>query len=327
MKSKIRYGVITISILSILIYNFVTPSTSRAEECFSDVNPGEPHYIAICRLKEQGVIGGYSDNTFKPYAKITRAEALKMITEASGFFDEHYLDAKIQNLSPSYTDNLNDTEGDLPSPFPDTPTTEWYIPYLVQAKDLELIAGYEDGNFYPNKNIQLSETLKIYIESLDSKTFPENKTYFNDVPENSWSFDYFSYAAELTAVIISPTNTVNPNQEMTRGYMAEVIYRLKTAPNGSRFGKATYYGAAVQGNGTASGERFDYNKPTAAHKTLPFGTMVEVTNLANGKKVTVKINDRGPYGHGREIDLSSSAFSQIGSLSTGVITVEYKIVE
>ncbi|MFA5948577.1 MAG: septal ring lytic transglycosylase RlpA family protein, partial [Candidatus Gracilibacteria bacterium] len=92
------------------------------------------------------------------------------------------------------------------------------------------------------------------------------------------------------------------------------------------FGKATYYGAAVQGNGTASGETFDMNVFTAAHKTLPFGTIVKATNLANGKSVEVKINDRGPYGAGRVLDLSSSAFKELAPLSTGVITIQYEVI-
>jgi rare lipoprotein A len=65
---------------------------------------------------------------------------------------------------------------------------------------------------------------------------------------------------------------------------------------------------------------------TAAHKTLTFGTMVEATNLANGKMVTVEITDRGPYGAGRVLDLSSGAFEQLASLGAGVINVGYKIL-
>ena len=71
---------------------------------------------------------------------------------------------------------------------------------------------------------------------------------------------------------------------------------------------------------------FDMYEMTAAHKTLPFGSIVEVTNLANGKTVQVEITDRGPYGPGRVIDLTSSAFEVISSLSRGIIYVEYKVI-
>ena len=96
---------------------------------------------------------------------------------------------------------------------------------------------------------------------------------------------------------------------------------------GYEFGKATWYGAALQGNYTASGSIFDYHQMTAAHKTLPFGTMVKVTNMANGESIEVEITDRGPYGPGRVIDLTSAAFEEIASLGAGVIYVQYEIVE
>lgn len=71
---------------------------------------------------------------------------------------------------------------------------------------------------------------------------------------------------------------------------------------------ATHYANRFNGRRTASGERFDNNKLTAAHRRLPFGTKVRVTNIANGRKIIVKINDRGPHVKGREIDLSNKAF-------------------
>lgn len=87
-------------------------------------------------------------------------------------------------------------------------------------------------------------------------------------------------------------------------------------------GIASYYGRKFQGRRTANGERFDMNAMTAAHKTLPFGTRVAVTNPRNGKTVTVRINDRGPYAHGRLIDLSRAAATQIGIVQRGHGTVE-----
>ncbi|OYO06870.1 hypothetical protein CGZ95_00930 [Enemella evansiae] len=79
-----------------------------------------------------------------------------------------------------------------------------------------------------------------------------------------------------------------------------------------------------EGQMTANGEVFNTNALTAAHKTLPFGTMVKVTNPSNGKTVTVRINDRGPYIAGRCLDLSKAAFSAIGNVSQGVMTVVYQ---
>lgn len=77
---------------------------------------------------------------------------------------------------------------------------------------------------------------------------------------------------------------------------------------------------------TASGERFDPNAMTAAHKTLPMGTKVKVTNPKNGKTVIVRINDRGPYIAGRCLDLSRASFAAIGDLGQGVMTVNYEVL-
>ncbi|MVT07126.1 septal ring lytic transglycosylase RlpA family protein [Chitinophaga tropicalis] len=89
-------------------------------------------------------------------------------------------------------------------------------------------------------------------------------------------------------------------------------------------GKASYYADKFQGRKTASGETFRQGRLTAAHRSLPFGTKVKVTNIANGKSVKVRINDRGPFAEGRIIDLSKKAAKRIGMVNTGVANVEIK---
>ncbi len=91
-------------------------------------------------------------------------------------------------------------------------------------------------------------------------------------------------------------------------------------------GMASYYGRRFHGRQTANGERFNMNAMTAAHKTLPFGTLVRVTNPRNGRTVTVRINDRGPFIRGREIDLSRGAAERIGMISRGHARVRLDIV-
>ena len=91
-------------------------------------------------------------------------------------------------------------------------------------------------------------------------------------------------------------------------------------------GVASYYGRAFAGRPTASGERFDPAKLTAAHKTLPFGSKVKVTNTSNGKSVVVRINDRGPFVKGRHIDLSRSAAEEIGLISLGHGNVKLALI-
>ncbi|MEU0564917.1 septal ring lytic transglycosylase RlpA family protein [Nonomuraea sp. NPDC005983] len=86
---------------------------------------------------------------------------------------------------------------------------------------------------------------------------------------------------------------------------------------------ASYYD---EGQMTASGERFDPSAMTAAHKSLPMGSRVRVTNPSSGESVTVRINDRGPFVGGRCLDLSAAAFKAIGSISAGVMTVRYEVL-
>jgi rare lipoprotein A len=103
----------------------------------------------------------------------------------------------------------------------------------------------------------------------------------------------------------------------------------KSPAHGSGYktsGKASYYADKFQGRKTASGERYDQNAKTAAHRTLPFGTKVKVTNVKNGRSVVVRINDRGPFVKGRIIDLSRSAFARIGDPRAGVIRVKIEVL-
>src|SRR6478609_1692033 len=92
-------------------------------------------------------------------------------------------------------------------------------------------------------------------------------------------------------------------------------------------GKASFYADKFEGSTTASGEKYKHSKLTAAHKTLPFGTVVRVKNLANNESVEVVVNDRGPYVDGRVIDLSKSAAEKLGFVAKGLADVEITVVD
>jgi len=95
----------------------------------------------------------------------------------------------------------------------------------------------------------------------------------------------------------------------------------------SERGKASYYALKYQGRKTASGKRFDHRTHTAAHRHLPFGTRVKVSNVNNNKSVIVTINDRGPFIKERIIDLTRSAFAAIGDVNAGVIEVRIEVMD
>ena len=92
-------------------------------------------------------------------------------------------------------------------------------------------------------------------------------------------------------------------------------------------GKASFYADRHQFKKTASGELYNHDLKTAAHKKMPFGSKINVTNVNNGRSVIVVVNDRGPFVNGRIVDLSKSAFSSIGNTSAGLLSVEIEVIE
>lgn len=91
-------------------------------------------------------------------------------------------------------------------------------------------------------------------------------------------------------------------------------------------GHASWYGRRHQGRETASGERYDMHALTCAHRTLPLGTRLLVTNLDNGRSVEVRVNDRGPFVDGRILDLSYAAAERLGAVATGVVPVRLRVL-
>ena len=92
-------------------------------------------------------------------------------------------------------------------------------------------------------------------------------------------------------------------------------------------GKASFYADKFEGRTTASGDKYKHNKLTAAHKTLPFGTKIRVTNVANAKSVEVVVNDRGPYVDGRVVDLSKSAAEALDFINLGLADVTVEVID
>lgn len=91
-------------------------------------------------------------------------------------------------------------------------------------------------------------------------------------------------------------------------------------------GVASWYGDDFHGRTTASGERYDMHALTAAHRTLPLGTVVRIVNVVNGNHVTIRVNDRGPYVHGRILDLSYAAAKTLGMVQDGVSAIQLEVV-
>lgn len=127
------------------------------------------------------------------------------------------------------------------------------------------------------------------------------------------------YTKNIKSNILNKVADLNKVDNTT---VAEIVEKA-----GSKIsGIVSWYADKFHGKKTSSGELYNKNNLTAAHKTLPFGTKVKVTNTNNGKSVVVKINDRGPHTKSRLLDLSKAAFSSIGSTNSGTLNVEMEVV-
>lgn len=142
-------------------------------------------------------------------------------------------------------------------------------------------------------------------------------------------FSPSAVAKEVKETKSKPTDDIAVVIKNTkRGHAEKVSYSPSTVKGKFlQSGVASYYGPGFHGRRTANGETFNMNALTAAHRTLPFGTKLKVTNLANGKSTVVRVNDRGPYVNGRVLDLSVAAARAIGSTSSGTARVKLEAME
>jgi rare lipoprotein A (peptidoglycan hydrolase) len=269
---------------------------------FADVDVTHPHFLAITSLQSQKVIKGYSYQNmdfFKPLKPVLRAEAMKMLVLGS--------DIEIT------------TEGGF---FSDVPNDQWFAPFVNTAAKKNIVSGFADGNFHPAAQVSRAEFLKMVLLGFgDSiRTAEENE---------GWHTPFIERAQELN--IIS-SEEGDPYHSLTRGELAEILYRTKHIAKTnfqSRYvysgsGKASYYNEGFAGKLTASGEIYDPSDLTAAHRTLPFGTYVKIS--FEEKYVIVRINDRGPYHNDRIFDLSERSFTELAPISRGIISVHFEVV-
>lgn len=271
---------------------------------FTDVGQGDTNYVAIKYLKENRLVNGYEDGTFRPLQEVNRAEALKMLSMA---------------VPGPRTTNPESFS------FADVESDDWFYPYVLEAWNNYLVKGYPDGLFHPEKTINIAESLKIALTQ-EGNPIPPAPTEppYGDVPVDAWFAPYAAAAKDRTLILESrKQGALYPENVMNRGSFAELLYRLIKTGCGSSFARATWYSDSLAAQSTANRELYIPTNLTAAHKTLPFNTKLLVTNLANGKSVEVRINDRGPYATGVDLDLSRSAFEAIASAGAGIINVEY----
>lgn len=160
------------------------------------------------------------------------------------------------------------------------------------------------------------------------QTNPKQKQQKEKVQEKKTDKPKVTDAKEPSYFNIIKKDSLAPKFPLTEQDSLNDLFQNGIVKQIKKNAHASYYHNKFNGRRTASGKKFDNNKYTAAHKKLPFGTKVRVTNEANGKSVIVEINDRGPFSKVREIDLSRRAFMDISSnKNSGVIIVKLEVVE
>jgi rare lipoprotein A len=169
---------------------------------------------------------------------------------------------------------------------------------------------------------------ETYLVMLEDETITSVDTE-HILPDstNNWDQDALQVTNRLRRLLGGAGPLAMGNIVPRPRYRATIEPNTSAQPTGqAQRGMASWYGPGFHGRRSASGERFNQNALTAAHRTLPFGTQVRVTNLNSGTSVVVRINDRGPFIHGRVIDLSRAAAGAIGMLGSGVAPVQLEVL-
>ena len=178
-----------------------TPATSDISS-FVDLSSSHQNRIAIEYLKNNGIISGYPDGTFKPDHSLNRAELLKILVEGKG-------------VSPTASEYKNC--------FPDV-KEEWYAKYVCYAKQQGWIAGYPDGTFRPSANVNKAEAIKMLLEVF-GVLLSEQQSKFADVPSSEWFSSYIT-TAESMDLLEESGLLYEPGKEISRGKISESLYRL-----------------------------------------------------------------------------------------------------
>ena len=181
-------------------------SPAFADKPFTDVPEGSAGYEGIEYLREGNVLTGYEDGTFKPNNRLNRAEFAKLI--ANPFI--------LRNARVNECISENMEEDDMTVFFPDVQRDAWYAASVCTVKVAEIVDGYDDGTYKPNRTINVAEAMKMLAGVFAYETATE--------PTDEW---FMPYARALAARNAIPTSINNFSDPITRGEMAEILYRLK----------------------------------------------------------------------------------------------------
>jgi len=181
-------------------------SPAFAAKPFTDVPEGSASFEGIEYLRNGNVLTGYEDGTFKPNNRLNRAEFAKLIANPFILKNSRVTDCMSENIA----------DDDMTVYFPDVQRDAWYAPSVCVVKVAKIVDGYDDGTYKPNRTINVAEGMKILAGTFAFQTKTE--------PNEDWFMPYARALAERGAI---PTSITNFSEPITRGEMAEILYRLK----------------------------------------------------------------------------------------------------
>ena len=280
-----------ITAAAILILSIQTASAADTD-IFTDVSETHPNYEAIKDLKDDGVIGGYPDGSFKPDQAVNRVEVLKMIFEG----------LEVEDPMPL----------ELPT-FPDTDLTSWYGEYLKKAYTLKMVEGYTDGTFKPDQTVNVVENLKLMLEAANV-TLPTtiSEDPYADAPKTEWYAKYVQYAKNTSLLDADNENKIYPAQGMTRGNFAETLFRLRNVLNPGQQN-------TENGEETSPVSEYTFNIKVENNKftpdviTIGKGTSLKWTNLDSAAHTVTSDDEDFDSGQLSEDDTFTYKFDKLGT--------------
>lgn len=213
-------------------------------------------------------------------------------------------------------------------PFQDVSEKDWFYDVVQEGKKRGIVKGKVQGKekgkyFRPQDTVNLAEALRMLFQSASIQPHLSEGTLPEGIPADSWYAKDIAYAVKKTLLTQKQNGAIfPPHESLNRGEMALLLYRFLRMKEGASFGYASWYGDGLAKTKLTENKEYAEKYLTAAHRTFPFGTILHVTNMTNGKEVDVVVNDRGPFVTGRIIDLSKTAFSALESTSAGIISVQ-----
>jgi hypothetical protein len=192
-------------LVAVLVFQSLINVTQAA--LFSDVPDSHPNYTAISFLRSRSIINGYEDGTFRPDRPVSRVEFLKIVLLASG--------------NPVVAGDLDR------SAFSDVPMGTWYFGFVNRALALGVASGYPDGLFRPDRTVSRIEAIKMMLRSnrITEASLSSDASY-SDIEAGSWAVPYARFAQIARLFDSIPGNLLRPNEAMTRGQVAEMVYRF-----------------------------------------------------------------------------------------------------